>query len=201
VSTGSGTVGFTAPNPVAQADAIRRAVRSAGVDPRTISYVETHGTGTALGDPIEVRGLTLAYGEKSLWDAAVSDGQQACTIGSIKPNIGHLEAGAGVMGLIKVLLQVQRGYLLPSVTSEAPNPQIPFAETPVLDPARAGGEWERPVMTIGGSPAPVPRARAELVRCRRRECPRHRRGTTGQPAIGCDGRETIASPHGFGEVT
>src|SRR5262249_28397624 len=68
VSTGSGTVGFTAPNPQAQAEAIRRAIKSARVDPRTISYVETHGTGTLLGDPIEVRGLSLSYQDRELWD-------------------------------------------------------------------------------------------------------------------------------------
>jgi acyl transferase domain-containing protein len=104
LSTGSGTVGFTAPNPQAQAEAILRTLRTAGVDPRTVSYIETHGTGTLLGDPIEVRGLTLAYGDPSLHDPAI-ELEHRCTIGSIKPNIGHLEAGAGVMGLIKVMLQ------------------------------------------------------------------------------------------------
>ncbi len=124
VSTGSGTVGFTAPNPQAQAVAIRRAVEVSGVDARTISYVETHGTATLLGDPIEVRGLTLGYG--------VEDGQGPIRagIGSIKPNIGHLEAGAAVMSLIKVLLQLHHRTLLPSVTSPEPNPQIPFAQIP-----------------------------------------------------------------------
>ena len=124
VSTGSGTVGFTAPNPQAQAVAIRRAVEVSGVDARTISYVETHGTATLLGDPIEVRGLTLGYG--------VEDGQGPIRagIGSIKPNIGHLEAGAAVMSLIKVLLQLHHRTLLPSVTSPEPNSQIPFSQIP-----------------------------------------------------------------------
>ena len=95
-----------------------------GVDPRTISYVETHGTATLLGDPIEVRGLTLGYG--------VDDGRGPlrASIGSIKPNIGHLEAGAAVMSLIKVLLQLHHRTLLPSVSSAEPNPQIPFANLP-----------------------------------------------------------------------
>lgn len=155
VSTGSGTVGFTAPNPVAQAEAIRRAVRGAGIDPRTIGYVETHGTGTALGDPIEVRGLMLAYGDRSLWDPAVET-TPACAIGSIKPNIGHLEAGAGVMGLIKLLLQVQRGWLLPSVTSPEPNPQIPFSDTP-FSVQRSLGAWNTAPARVNGVAATVPR--------------------------------------------
>ena len=95
LSTGSGTVGFTAPNPQAQAEAIRRSLRTAGVDPRTISYVETHGTGTALGDPIEVRGLTLGYASRGSAGLRVGD-RSPLPLGSIKPNIGHLEAGAGV---------------------------------------------------------------------------------------------------------
>jgi FkbH-like protein len=124
VSTGSGTVGFTAPNPQAQAVAIRKAVDASGVDPRTISYVETHGTATLLGDPIEVRGLTLGYGVEE------GRGPVRASIGSIKPNIGHLEAGAAVLSLIKVLLQLHRRTLLPSVTSPEANPQIPFAQLP-----------------------------------------------------------------------
>ena len=155
VSTGSGTVGFTAPNPVAQSEAIRRAVTIAQVDPRTISYVETHGTGTALGDPIEVRGLMLAYGDRSLWDPKVEIAA-GCGIGSIKPNVGHLEAGAGVIGLIKLLMQLDRGMLLPSVTSSEPNPQIPFAATPFFI-QRALTPWTPPQARVGGQPVPVAR--------------------------------------------
>lgn len=155
LSTGSGTVGFTAPNPQAQADAIRRSVQTAGIDPRTITYVETHGTGTGLGDPIEVRGLTLAYTSPDLYDDAVTVSAR-CRLGSIKPNIGHLEAGAGVLGLIKVLLQMQHGTLAPSMTSRDPNPQIPFARTP-FEVQRTLEAWDRPVIRIGGIETTVPR--------------------------------------------
>jgi len=155
ISTGSGTVGFTAPNPQAQAAAIRRALTSARVDPRTVTYVETHGTGTALGDPIEVRGLALGYGSPELHDPDVSIAHRA-TIGSIKPNIGHLEAGAGVLGLIKVLLQLSRRTILPSITSAQPNPQIPFADGP-FDVQRTLAHWTPPVMRLKGSTMAVPR--------------------------------------------
>lgn len=158
VSTGSGTVGFTAPNPQAQAEAVRRAVHSALIDPRTISYVETHGTATALGDPIEVRGLSLAYGDPRLWDQTLTL-EQRCAIGSIKPNIGHLEAGAGVLGLIKVLLQLQRRMLLPSVTSAQANPHIPFDQTP-FSIQRELAPWPQPEVSIDGSRTLVPRRAA-----------------------------------------
>lgn len=170
VSTGSGTVGFTAPNPQAQAVAIGRAVDVSGVDPRTITYVETHGTATLLGDPIEVRGLTLGYGVEA------GQGPFRAGIGSIKPNIGHLEAGAAVMSLIKVLLQLHHRTLLPSVSSAEPNPQIPFADLPFVVQRElapwvpAAGAPRRAAMSsfgVGGAnvhvileeaPAPTPRA-------------------------------------------
>jgi FkbH-like protein len=155
LSTGAGTVGFTAPHPRAQSEAIRRALLSAAVDPRTISYVETHGTGTALGDPIEVRGLTLAYDDRTLWNARVK-GEAHIRLGSIKPNIGHLEAGAGVMGLIKLMLQLDRRQLLPSLTSTALNPQIPFAQLP-FDVQRCLEPWEAPVFEVDGVATPMPR--------------------------------------------
>jgi FkbH-like protein len=158
VSTGSGTVGFTAPHPQAQADAIKRALRSARIDPRTISYVETHGTGTGLGDPIEVRGLSLAYGDTSLFDERI-DGALHVALGSIKPNIGHLEAGAGIVGLIKILLQLQHGQLLPSLTSRDLNPQIPFADLPFFVQRSLGG-WPPAVCTVDGQKAMLPRRAA-----------------------------------------
>ncbi len=155
VSTGSGTVGFTAPNPQAQAQAIERSLRAARIDPRTISYVEAHGTGTVLGDPIEVRGLTLAYSKPDLHHGE-SDMTTRRTLGSIKPNVGHLEAGAAVVGLIKVLLQLQHGMLLPSITSSAPNPQIPF-DGITLDVQRSLEPWDRPTAVADGVAVTVPR--------------------------------------------
>lgn len=155
LSTGSGTVGFTAPNPQAQAEAIRRSLAAAGMDPRTITYVETHGTGTALGDPIEVRGLTLGYSSAELQDPRVEVAHR-CRIGSIKPNIGHLEAGAGVVGLVKVLLQLQHGMLVPSITSSAANPQIPFDQI-AFDVQRQLEPWERLVIQANGMVETVPR--------------------------------------------
>ena len=155
LSTGSGTVGFTAPNPQAQSEAIRRSLRAARVDPRTISYIETHGTGTLLGDPIEVRGLTLAYTDPDLQDGSIAI-DQACTIGSIKPNIGHLEAGAGVVGLIKILLQLVHRTRVPSLTSPSLSPQIPFGQVP-FDVQRQVAEWPQPVAHVNGRGVPVPR--------------------------------------------
>src|SRR6185436_6144629 len=112
-------------------------------------------TGTALGDPIEVRGLTLAFSDPSLRNASI-DLAARCTIGSVKPNIGHLEAGAGVMGLIKVLLQLDRRALLPSITSSEPSPHIPFAETP-FSVQRTLAPWSRPRALAEGVPVEVPR--------------------------------------------
>ncbi len=155
LSSGTGSIGFTAPNPGAQALAISKCIRDAGIDPRTVSYVETHGTGTSLGDPIEVRGLTLAYTNKSLWDNAIQCGH-ACSIGSIKPNIGHLESGAAVLSLIKVLLQFEKKCLLPSITSGKLNSKIPFKDIP-FNVQRDISEWEKPVFTIDGQEQEVPR--------------------------------------------
>jgi FkbH-like protein len=155
ISTGSGTIGFTAPNPQAQAEAILRALRAARIDPRTIRYVETHGTGTLLGDPIEIRGLDLAYSREDVRDLSL-DGAHRCAIGSIKPNVGHLEAGAGVVSLIKVLLQLDRRMLVPSVTSAEPNPQIAFADTPFFV-QRTLEPWPPTRMTVNGESITVPR--------------------------------------------
>ncbi len=129
VSSGAGSVGFTAPNPTAQSIAVRRALTHARIDPRTVSYIEAHGTGTELGDPIEVRGLQLAYTDAELFHDHTRY-QHRCTIGSIKPNVGHLEAGAGLMGVVKVALQLWKRQLVPSITAEQPNPHIDFEVTP-----------------------------------------------------------------------
>eukprot|EP00913_Durusdinium_trenchii_P010897 g10226.t1 len=155
LNSGTGTVGFTAPHPGAQSEAIRAAVARSGIDPRTISYVETHGTGTALGDPIEIRGLTLGYLDKQLWTDDIS-GSHVCRIGSIKPNIGHLEAGAGILGLIKILLQLQHRQLVPSLTSDETNPQIPFDDVP-FEVSRGLQPWEAPVFQQNDRTVTYPR--------------------------------------------
>jgi amino acid adenylation domain-containing protein len=120
---GASKVGYTAPSVSGQAGAIEMALASAGVDARSISYVECHGTATPMGDPIEVAGLTQAF-------AASTDALQFCAIGSVKSNIGHLDAAAGVTGLIKAALSLQHRLLPPTLHYRHPNKQIDFARTP-----------------------------------------------------------------------
>ncbi|GAA4670335.1 hypothetical protein GCM10023347_25150 [Streptomyces chumphonensis] len=134
VTTNSGgrTSGFTVPSPAAQAELIGAALRRAGTDPATIGYVEAHGTGTALGDPIEIRGLTAAFGSPG------PDG--AIPVGSIKGNIGHTEAAAALAGLTKVLLQLRHGTLVPSLHSERLNPAIDF-DTGLFQVQREAAAW------------------------------------------------------------
>lgn len=113
--------GIMAPNPSAQIGVLENACKSARVDPLEIGYVEAHGTGTSLGDRIEAHALGMVFGRKR-------PGSGPLMIGSIKPNIGHLEGAAGIAGLIKAVLMVERGSLLPSGGFTAPNPAIPFTE-------------------------------------------------------------------------
>ena len=158
LSTGNGTVGFTAPNLAGPVGSDPPQPARGRIDPRTVTYVETHGTGTALGDPIEVRGLTLGYPAPDLQDSSI-DVTHRCRIGSIKPNIGHLEAGAGIVGLIKVLLQMRHGMLVPSITSGTGNPQIPFGQI-AFDVQRELAPWERLTVRANGAPHVVPRRAA-----------------------------------------
>ncbi|UUM22231.1 SDR family NAD(P)-dependent oxidoreductase [Mycoavidus sp. SF9855] len=116
---------LTSPNPRAQADLIKAALQQAGVEPGTVSYIEAHGTGTALGDPIEVQGLKSAFAELSSERPA-----QRCGLGSVKSNIGHLELAAGVAGLIKVLLQLQHRTLVKSLHCEELNPLLALDGSP-----------------------------------------------------------------------
>lgn len=109
--------GLTAPNGLAQQQVLRAALEAAGVAPSNIGYVETHGTGTALGDPIEVKSL------QAVLAAGRTDGQR-CALGAVKSAIGHLEAAAGVAGVIKAAMSVQRGTLLPHPTLRTVNPLI-----------------------------------------------------------------------------
>ncbi|MBD2095654.1 SDR family NAD(P)-dependent oxidoreductase [Trichocoleus sp. FACHB-591] len=120
---GAVKVGYTAPSVEGQAEAIAEALAVAEIEPETISYVETHGTGTALGDPIEISALTQAFRSQT-------EKKQFCAIGSVKTNIGHLDAAAGVTSLIKTILALHHQQIPPSLHFEQPNPQIDFANSP-----------------------------------------------------------------------
>ena len=111
--------GLTAPNPEAQQDLLRLVYDTAGVDPRTVDYVEAHGTGTLLGDPIEAGALGAVLG-------AARPAERPVLLGSVKTNLGHLEAAAGIAGLIKVVLAMAHGRIPPSLHFREPNPHIPF---------------------------------------------------------------------------
>ena len=116
-------VGYTAPSVEGQAAVIEEALAMADVAPETISYVEAHGTATPLGDPVEVAALTRAFG-------AQTERTGFCAIGSVKTNIGHLDAAAGVAGFIKTVLALKHKALPPSLHFEKANPQIDFARSP-----------------------------------------------------------------------
>jgi natural product biosynthesis luciferase-like monooxygenase protein len=122
---------LTAPNPRAQAELVKSAYREAGIDPRTVSYIETHGTGTALGDPIEINGLKKAFAELAGDAHPEGTGSPAhCGLGSVKTNVGHLEMAAGVAGVIKVLLQLQHRTLVKSLHCDEINPYIQLDGSP-----------------------------------------------------------------------
>jgi len=143
------TNGYTVPSPAAQEDVIRQALDKAGVNARTVSYIEAHGTGTELGDPIEISGLTQAF-RKDSPDTGF------CAIGSAKSNIGHLEAAAGIAGLSKIVLQMQHHKLVPSLHAQLTNPNIKFGLTPFIVQQELI-EWKRPVVSINGTSKEYPR--------------------------------------------
>jgi acyl transferase domain-containing protein len=120
---GGGKVSIAAPSVDGQAEVVALAQALAGVEPRTIGYVEAHGTGTALGDPVEVAGLTKAF-------RLGTQETGFCGIGSVKTNIGHADAAAGVAGLIKTVLALAHRQIPPTLNFESPNPLIPFEESP-----------------------------------------------------------------------
>ncbi|MBO0856879.1 MAG: SDR family NAD(P)-dependent oxidoreductase, partial [Chloracidobacterium sp.] len=142
VNHGGKSNGITVPNPQAQSELIKDALKKAGIAPRAVSYLEAHGTGTALGDPIEIRGLTRAFNGAAI--KSHSDEKQYCAIGSVKSNIGHLESAAGIAGITKVVLQMRHGRIAPSIHSESLNPHIDFSETPFYV-QRELTEWAAPV--------------------------------------------------------
>ncbi|MFF7651730.1 SDR family NAD(P)-dependent oxidoreductase, partial [Streptomyces sp. NPDC007983] len=151
VNHGGRTNGYTVPSPHAQQRVIEQAMRRARTSPRDIGYVEAHGTGTSLGDPIEITGLRKAY--EALQREQGADGDLPhLPIGSLKSNVGHLEAAAGIAGLTKVLLQFRHGRLVPSLHSQRLNPNIDFAGSP-FRVQRELAEWE-PQTGDGGAPGP-----------------------------------------------
>ncbi|WP_417852004.1 amino acid adenylation domain-containing protein [Tumebacillus lipolyticus] len=119
---GNQKIGYTAPSQQGQADVIAKAQHSAGVDPRSITYIEAHGTGTHLGDPIEIAALKAAFGPQ--------EDKRFCAIGSVKSNIGHTDAAAGLAGLIKVALCMKHGELVPSLHYTKPNPACGLEDSP-----------------------------------------------------------------------
>ncbi|MBF6169458.1 SDR family NAD(P)-dependent oxidoreductase [Streptomyces gardneri] len=120
---GNRKVGYAAPSIVGQADAVAAAMAHAEVEPETIDYVETHGTATPIGDPIEIAALTRAF-------RMGTDATGYCALGSVKTNIGHLDAAAGMAGLIKVVRALQAGEIPPSLHYVRPNPEIDFDSSP-----------------------------------------------------------------------
>lgn len=118
------SIGITAPNAEAQADVIIRAWKDAQIDPETIDYIEAHGTGTNLGDPIEIEGLTKAF-------RRYTEKKQFCGIGSVKTNIGHLDNASGIASLVKVVISLNKYKIPPSINFKRPNRNIDFHNSPV----------------------------------------------------------------------
>ncbi|NER82514.1 MAG: type I polyketide synthase, partial [Leptolyngbya sp. SIO1D8] len=153
---GSSKVGYTAPSVDGQAAVIAESQAIARFDPETITYIETHGTGTALGDPIEIRALEKVF-------RASTQKKNFCGVGSAKPNIGHLNSAAGVTGLIKTVLSLKHQLIPPSLHFETPNPEIDFANSPFyvntkLSPWETNGTPRRAGVSsfgIGGTNAHV----------------------------------------------
>ncbi|WP_338862075.1 SDR family NAD(P)-dependent oxidoreductase [Mycetohabitans rhizoxinica] len=134
VNHGGKTNGYTVPNPQAQAKVIRLAIEQAGLHASQISYIEAHGTGTELGDPIEVSGLSQAF---------AMDGVDLgrCALGSVKSNIGHLEGAAGIAGVSKVILQLKHKQIAPSLHAAKLNPNLTLDTTPFYL-QQALGDWQ-----------------------------------------------------------
>ena len=135
---GGKTSGYTVPNPQAQASAVSRALAESRTDARHVSYIEAHGTGTKLGDPIEIAALGKAFNQ-------YTQEKGFCLIGSAKSNIGHCESAAGIAGLTKVLLQMRHQTIVPSLHSAQLNPHIDFDESPFVV-NQTLRPWEAPVV-------------------------------------------------------
>lgn len=153
---GSTKMNYAAPNAVGQAEAIAEAHAVAEVDAATISYVETHGTGTPLGDPIEIEGLRQAFG------ISTEDRPGPCYVGSVKSNIGHLETAAGIAGLIKTILCLKHRAIPATLHYSSPNPELHIDRGPFVVRGQDGPwEWDGPLRAgvssfgVGGTNAHV----------------------------------------------
>ena len=159
---GNRKVGFFAPSVDGHADVVKEALAVSGIDPRTIGLLEAHGTGTAVGDPIEVAALTEAF-------RTYTDDVGFCRLGSTKPNIGHLDTAAGTASLVKVVQALRHRTLPPIANHTGPSPLLDLDRTPFT------------LSGIGvrlGVRRPAP-CRHQLARCRRHQRPRDRRGGSG----------------------
>ncbi|MFG2630368.1 amino acid adenylation domain-containing protein [Streptomyces sp. NPDC048473] len=139
VNHGGAGAGYSVPNPKAQGDLVRTALERAGLAPADLDYLEAHGTGTALGDPVEITGMLRAFGEEP---------PERLPIGSVKSNIGHAESAAGIAAITKVLLQMRHGELVPSLHADRVNPNIDFTATP-FEVQRERAPWPRRVLADG----------------------------------------------------
>ncbi|MGC9969935.1 MAG: amino acid adenylation domain-containing protein [Bryobacteraceae bacterium] len=119
------STGITAPNAEAQADVIDRAWKDAGIDPKALAFIEAHGTGTRLGDPVEVEGLTKAF-------RRYTRRKQFCALGSVKANIGHTDHAAGLAGILRAVLCLKHRRVAPAIHFRRPNRNIRFEESPLF---------------------------------------------------------------------
>ena len=136
INNDGNTMGVTTPNPSAQYDLMHAAILDAGIDPASISYVETHGTGTLIGDPIELKALNRIF-------AGQTGKKQFCGVGSVKSNFGHLLSASGAASLIKVLLSLIHRTLPPTLHCHQPNPRFNFQDSPLF-PVQRLQQWGGP---------------------------------------------------------
>ncbi|XP_017302770.1 uncharacterized protein LOC103516990 isoform X1 [Diaphorina citri] len=149
INHGGKTNGYTVPNPNAQTELIYMNIKKSGINARAISYVEAHGTGTELGDPIEITGLTEAFRRYTM-------DIKFCSLGSIKSNLGHLEAAAGIAGLSKIILQMRYKKLVPSLHAREINPNINLETSPFFIQQKLEN-WNKPVIKINNKNKKYPR--------------------------------------------
>ncbi|MFB7086533.1 SDR family NAD(P)-dependent oxidoreductase [Streptomyces sp. NPDC056296] len=185
VNNDGATPGLTVPGQASQERVLRDAYERAGVDPAQVQYVELHGTGTPVGDPIEAAALGAVLG-------ADRTGGQPLRVGSVKTNVGHLEGAAGITGLVKTVLAISRRRLVPSLNFETPNPAIPLAGLG-LEVQREATDWPEPDQPLiaGVSSFGMGGTNAHVVL---EEGPRHPAGA----ALGAAGGERPAAREGSG---